>query len=285
MERGLRDVLNRTDRPTLDRWLRLLPDEFIQHRPEMLMIKVWALELAWQLDAQWGVMWQVEALIADDRNTTLSGDELRIVRGQLLVLHGQAAFFRDEAQRAIAYCQEALSLLPSSWTYARGGAMLYLGLAMHASGQGHAAERLLLDDYATHSSEAGSYAPRLLMTLCFIFHKDGRLEEVAPIARMLLQQATQRRLVILQSWAHYFLGVVHYQQNQLDAARQHFEAVIQSRYITIALAAVNSFFGLVLTQQARGEATEACQTLDLLSQFDLQSKGAETERTRSFALD
>jgi LuxR family maltose regulon positive regulatory protein len=281
MEQGFCDVLNRTDRPTLDRWLRLLPDEFIQHRPGMLMIKVWALELSWQLDAQWRVMQRVEALIADDRNTTLSGDELRIVRGQLLALHGQAAFFRNDASQAMDFCQEALSLLPSSWTYVRGGAMLYLGLAMHASGQGRAAEHLLLDEYAIHDSETGSYAPRLLMTLCFILHKDGRLEEVGRIAQMLLRQATERKLAILQSWGHYFLGVVHYQQNDLDAARQHFEAVIQSRYLTIALAAVNGFTGLILVRQARGEATEAFQTLDLLSQFDLQSKGAEAERIRS----
>jgi LuxR family maltose regulon positive regulatory protein len=52
MERGLCDVLNREDRPTLERWLRLLPEEIIVRRPGMLMIKAWALQLSWQLDAQ-----------------------------------------------------------------------------------------------------------------------------------------------------------------------------------------------------------------------------------------
>jgi LuxR family maltose regulon positive regulatory protein len=38
---------------------------------------------------------------------------------------------------------------------------------------------------------------------------------------------------------------------------------------------------MVLTQQARGETVEASRTLDLLSQFDLQSRGAEDDSTRS----
>ena len=48
MNAGLRDVLNREDRPTLERWLRLLPEEMIQRRPGLLMIKVWALQFSWQ---------------------------------------------------------------------------------------------------------------------------------------------------------------------------------------------------------------------------------------------
>jgi len=39
MEQGLRDVLNREDRPTLERWLRLLPADLIERRPGMLMLK------------------------------------------------------------------------------------------------------------------------------------------------------------------------------------------------------------------------------------------------------
>jgi LuxR family maltose regulon positive regulatory protein len=51
MEQGLRDGLNREDRPTLERWLRLLPEEFVQRRSGMLMLKAWALLLSWQLTA------------------------------------------------------------------------------------------------------------------------------------------------------------------------------------------------------------------------------------------
>jgi len=44
MTSGLREVINRVDRPTLDRWLHLLPEEMIQRQPGLLMIRAWALQ-------------------------------------------------------------------------------------------------------------------------------------------------------------------------------------------------------------------------------------------------
>ncbi len=52
MSAGLREVINREDRPTLERWLRMLPEEVIQQRPELLMIRVWVLQFMWRLDLQ-----------------------------------------------------------------------------------------------------------------------------------------------------------------------------------------------------------------------------------------
>ena len=65
MVAGLCDVLNREDRATLDRWLRLLPDEFIQRHPWLLMIKAVVLGLSWQLAATWKLLDQIEALLGN----------------------------------------------------------------------------------------------------------------------------------------------------------------------------------------------------------------------------
>ena len=81
---GLRDVINREDRPTLERWLRLLPEEMIQQRPGLLMIKAWALEYAWRLDLQAQVLQQVEELLDSDGGASLPANDLQILRGQIL---------------------------------------------------------------------------------------------------------------------------------------------------------------------------------------------------------
>ena len=62
MTAGLRDVINREDRPTLERWLRSLPEEMIQRQPGLLMIKAWILQFLWRLDLQAQVLEQVEDL-------------------------------------------------------------------------------------------------------------------------------------------------------------------------------------------------------------------------------
>ena len=118
MQAGLCDALNREDRPTLDRWLRLLPEDFIQRRPWLLMIKALALQFSWQLPAVWKLLGQIEALMANDRRrrrtTDRSGDphDLQALRGMIAALRSQEAFSKCQAARAIACSEEALALLP-----------------------------------------------------------------------------------------------------------------------------------------------------------------------------
>ena len=97
MSAGLREVLNREDWPTLERWLRLLPEEMIQRNPMLLMVRVWLLELTWRLDLQAVVLQQVEELLdSGDGSASLSANELQILRGQILMLKAQLAFFTNQ---------------------------------------------------------------------------------------------------------------------------------------------------------------------------------------------
>ena len=113
MNAGLRDVLNREDRPTLERWLRLLPEEMIQQHPELLMIKVWALQFSWRLDLQAQVLQQVEELLDSEMGASLPANDLQILRGQILLLRAQQAYFSNQTTQAIDLCRQALALLPS----------------------------------------------------------------------------------------------------------------------------------------------------------------------------
>ena len=125
----------------MDRWLRLLPEDFVQRRPWLLMIKAFTFQFSWQLPAVWKLLGQIEALLDEGARkgrarTTLGRaarpHDLRRLRGMIATLRGQEAFTKSQADRAIAYCEEALALLPEGWSYGRGGALLYWGYE-HAS--------------------------------------------------------------------------------------------------------------------------------------------------------
>ena len=123
MQAGLCDVLNREDRPTLSRWLRLLPDDFIQHRPWLLMIKALALQFSSQLPVVWKLLGQIEALIDTGGEAAPHAGEaygLRELRGLVAALRSQEAFSNSQAARAIACSEEAFALLPEKWRYAPG---------------------------------------------------------------------------------------------------------------------------------------------------------------------
>jgi LuxR family maltose regulon positive regulatory protein len=281
MSAGLRDVLNRQDRQTLERWLQLLPEELIRRNPGLLMIRVWALQFLWRLDQQAQVIQQVEELLDSEEGASLRAKDLQILRGQILDIKAQQAYFSNQQTRAIDLCQEALALLPSSWTYVRGGAMLYLGMSMQACGQAVGAERLLLDEYESCSDKADVYPLYLLLTLCFNYRKTGQLEQSRRIAQVLLQGATHHRLAILQSFAYHTLGLAYYQWNELEAAAQHFTRIVENRYTAHTTALRDAVAGLALILQSQGEISEAWQMVESASQIDLELSGSEDDRTRS----
>jgi LuxR family transcriptional regulator, maltose regulon positive regulatory protein len=281
MNAGLRDVLNREDRPTLERWLRLLPEEMIQRQPGLLMIKVFALQFLWRLDLQAQVLRQVEELLDSGGDATLPADDLQILRGQILLPRAQQAYFSNQASQAIDLCQQVLALLPSSWVFIRGGAMLYLGMSMQASGQALAAERLLLDEYETYGDKTDIYALFLLQSLSFIYLNTGQLDKTMQIGQVLIQGATRSGMALMKFWGDWFLGVVCYQRNELEAAAQHFTQIFENRYIAQISPYRDAVAVLALIHQINGESSEACQMVESISQFDLELRGSEDNRTRS----
>ena len=92
----------------------------------------------------------------------------------IATLRGQEAYSHGQADRAIAYCEEALALLPKRWSYVRGVAILYWGLGMQATGRGEAAQRMLIDEYESLLGKADTYALRLLFAACFNAIESGR---------------------------------------------------------------------------------------------------------------
>jgi LuxR family maltose regulon positive regulatory protein len=281
MNAGLLDVINREDRPTLERWLGLLPEEMIQRSPALLMIKAWALEYAWRIDLQAQVLRQIEELLDSEAGASMPANDLQILRGQILVLRAQQAYFSNQTTQAIDLCQQALALIPPSWTFARGGAMFYMGMSMQASGQGHAAERLLVDDYESYGDKNDAYAMLLLESLCFNYLNSGQLEQARQIAQVLLQRATRRGVAINKNWGDWFLGMVCYQRNELETAAQHFTQIVENRYTAQITTYRDAVAGMALIHQIKGESTEAFQVVESISQFDLEQRGSEEKRTRS----
>ena len=104
MQQRLLDVLNREDRPILESWLRLLPEDFVQRHPWLLMMKALALLLAWQLSPLPGVLTRIEALLeGGDGASVLARDahDLPVLRGLIALCWGILAFFGGQAERAL----------------------------------------------------------------------------------------------------------------------------------------------------------------------------------------
>ncbi len=280
MENGLKDVLNREDHLTLDQWIHLLPDEYLHSRPSLLMIKVWAFAVSWHLGAMIKVLDQVEALIEASK-ANLDADTAQDLHGQIATIHSIDAYFHNQPERALEYCREGLALLPQSWTYARGVLMIFLGLSMQASGQSQAAERLLFDQYESCDDKTDSFAMRLVLPLCFNYLTNGNFEQSRQVANIMIEQAARSKLPVMKGWGHYFIGLVKFQWNELDAAEEHLAEVMESRFNVTAITAQHAMAALARLYQIKGKSEDARKVLETLSQFDMERVGYESYETLS----
>jgi LuxR family maltose regulon positive regulatory protein len=284
MEGALCDVHNREDRPTLERWLRLLPEAYVERRPGILMFKAWSLHWTWHLDAIPPVLDRIEKLIEEagqDSSGADPGSDLAALRGQIALNRMLVAHMNNQPAPALAFCQEALALLPKTWLFGRGSAMLFTGMSLQAMGRGAEAERLLHNEYESLTDKTTNYAIRLLFGLMVVYFQAGNLELARQVAQGMLHQATRSHFPVLQGWASYFLARIYFQWNDLGRARQYFGELVDKRYTAHTHAARNGLSGLALTLQVQGQSDEAQETLELLSQFDLDIIGYETDDTRS----
>ncbi len=276
MEEGLPAVLNREDRLTLERWLKLLPEDFVQRHPGLLMLKAWSLQFSWQLGAQARVINQIEALLDQ-----VDAGRRRLLTAQMGVLRGQAAFHGNQAQLAVTRLTEVLPHLPDNWVYARGGAMIYLGVSMHACGDSTAAERLLLTQYEQHEDKGNGFALRLQLSLCFNYAADGKWEQARQTAGEMLRQVKTRELATMQSWAHYFWGLAHFAWNELVAAESHFAEILDRRHTAIAIVVRDGMLQLAFLRHLAGKTAEAWKTVEMVAELDMEQMGREDDATRA----
>ncbi len=278
---GLREVINHEDRPTLERWLRLLPDEMIQNRPELLMLRAWSLQFTWRLALQIQVIRQVEELLESGAGEALSKDDRKILRGQILLPKAQQAYFSNQQALSIELCNQVLAIMPQSWTFVRGGAMIYLGMSMQARGQYQEAERLLLEAFETHNDKNDTFALFVLESLGFIYLNSGQLDKARQITQALVQRSIYSGLALMKLWGYWILGLVCYYRNELEAAGEYFTQIYENRYIAQISPFRDAVAGLALIHQIKGENAEAIQMVEAISQFDLEQSGSEDNRTQS----
>ena len=138
-----------------------------------------------------------------------------------------------------------------------------------------------MDEYESLLWKTSSYAVRLLFSVSLNALETGRLEQASQTAQRMVNTIPPDQLFVQQGWAHYFLGVAHYCRDELDAARQHFTALVDKRHLVHTQALRNGVIGLVRVHLARGEIGAAWQMLALLAQMDVERLGQEADDTRS----
>jgi len=242
-------------------WLRLLPQEQIQGSPVLLTAKAWISQARGHLKELPPLLTAADQLLANgDRDTSDALDPpFRLLHGLMETLWSLYYFFTGQAQESLECARSALVWIPPGEEHMISHATWYFVLTNQAAGQEEVELAAMLQALQDQSTGLSSTA-RLLFAQAHAYLAMGKLPQVEHTARHLLHVAREADLVISQNYAHWLLGLVHYEQNQLDEATYHFSAVIADQHQAHFWVVQDALCGLALAYQAQGLGTQAHET-------------------------
>jgi LuxR family maltose regulon positive regulatory protein len=267
-------LLGRGEANTLHRWLDELPLELLCNHAGLSLAYAWILSLleqpegieSWLLDAE-------QALASQTAQETIESEN--VMRGEIATLRAEIALSQSDIPRAIAFCRQALELLPFESESMRGVATYFLGHGERRSGNMVEAERAYIE-----ASGHGIQTDNLLLALHALANLStvqiamGRLREATQTSQRILEITTERQR---QNWpvaglAYQGLGKVHYEWNDLDSAAHYLRQGIEygQRGGLVGLE-INARTTLAFTLQAQGDPNGADEMFSEISAINNQS--------------
>ena len=249
-------MLGRGELVTLLGWLRSLPDEVINKRPELCRDYGWALTLTGRLDAADAYLRRAEA--------AARGDDALL--GTVLVAQAYSLRIRGQTLQAIERAQRAQALLPQDDQLSRGLVALTLGFAFWNIGNMGEAEQAFLEvDRAAQLSSNHYARMTALAYIAAIQAVYGRLHRAAELCRQVIQIGERSPTL---APAHVELGVLLYEWNNLQPAAEQFQLGIELSQRTGSwMVQCDGYRNLSLLQLASGEPDAAESTLQKAHQL------------------
>ena len=261
IERNRHAVLDADRWHVLWQWLKKLPPEIKQARPNLQLGQAWCLLFLAQVGAVFPIIERVESLLEKNPEEPALLPEINFFRGLV-------CYFQGEGARSAELFTKAAELLPeNTFLLLRSEAEYWTCVALHLAGRKEKAIRKLHQGIRSKDFQEGMLLSRLSFGLCFIHMLDGECLQAFQEGMRLREVGKSSRLVFAETWAMYVQGNASFQMFDLDAAQHHFRRVVENRYIKSPRAAVDAMVGLAITRQFMGEPDQADETMRLAQEY------------------
>jgi LuxR family maltose regulon positive regulatory protein len=249
----------------MERWLSMVPQEQIQVSPVLLVAMAWVREARGQFEDFSQQLTAAERLVATSNNVRRDSDDSQTRHLQALIAISRSHFqyFSGQLQASLESARSALAWSLPDEEFVVDMALRYLVWSLQATEQ---------EDLAISELNKAFRAPtlhqrktvHLLFTQAYLYLAAGKLPQVEHSARHLLQLAQVAMLTLSQMYAHWLLGAVAYEWNNLEAAAYHFSVVIANRHHAHVWVVQDALCGLALAYQAQRLDKGAQQIADTL---------------------
>jgi LuxR family maltose regulon positive regulatory protein len=274
VEEHYRHTVNRGQWARLKRWMELLPDNIIMQRPGLLLARCWCLHREFKLPATVPLFESAAVFLETPEpnpDLDLTEEEQHTLLGEIYGLRSQVLYFLGQFEPSVMFADQSLAQLPETFPYGRSGALLYWALHCHALGRGKEATSRLYQVIRAEP-EVSPFTMHLYNGLCYIHRSTADFPRLSQVGQDYLIAAQKADLSESVAFAHYQLGILHYEWNELETARHHFETVVNLRYYAHELSYHSSLQGLALVYLAQNQLEKVQDTIAAAHEFAQQTE-------------
>jgi LuxR family maltose regulon positive regulatory protein len=258
MEPAGAQAINHGQFATLNRWLDALPEERLRGSPGLAAVKGWGLLALGQFAAVGA--W------ADLAEKLLPADAPPQSQALVVCLKTYVAQMQADIPKVVELAHQALTLLQGGDPHGlRGAALSNLASAQASMGDITAATQTSRE-LARLGQEAGHpiSAVTALGNLAWFEHLQGRAQEAVALGHQALDVCVDLRgnRLPLAGHAHFGLGLITYDLNELAQAREHLVQGLElGRQLRLTTGAMQAAFTLAWIQHLMGEKEAALATV------------------------
>ena len=259
VEQNRQAMLNADRWYVLEKWLSMLPDTVIRHRPELLLAQAWVYYLQYKHT--------IIPPIVDLADSLLSNEpQEQPLYGEIYLFKGIACFFQGNGALSLKYIEDAMDLIPTAYHVIRGVAEIFFGAAGQMQGQ---KERVVhvLSDLLHHQSLNDLRKVRVMVSLVYVNLIAGNLTVASGLNQQLRNFADSINCTTYFAWSLYHQGLIHFCRNELDVAIHHLGEAAEFGYVILRRANVDCLAGLTLAYQAMQQTDKATATLERLFEY------------------
>jgi len=216
------DLMNREQWHRLGRWLKLFSHEEIQNSPHLIMLRCWLDLWHWyRLDHLVEDLNRADVLL---ESSTLNAGEVIMMKAEEAAIRSNFAYWMLKPSSGVDMAEQALRDLPDEHECARSTAVFGLGPLFQMLGEVKQGEQILWSYMEDGRLKNPSSQARLLTSLCITLWPETR--NLKQAASKMLQISQESGLLWGHSFARYFLGLHHYERNELNEAVAHLEIIV-----------------------------------------------------------
>ncbi len=252
----------------LVQWIKFFSHEAVQKYPHLILLRCWIDLYHWyRLDSLVKDLDRADLLLETSALTESGSAPLK---AEVAAMRSHFSYWILKPSQGVVQAQQALRDSSDGHECTQSTAVFGWGPLCQMLGDIKQGERILWDHIEDVRYKDPSSRARLIQSLCITYWPESEMKKLQQTASRLLQISLEHEMSWSLSFARYFLGLIHYERNELNEAVEQLEIVVKEPYRFPIQNLVHSSFLLSLSYQALGSPDRARKVADSIAKLTFE---------------